>query len=674
MPWRALLALLAAGVVVAAVVLLARVADRPDPAVAFAEGQAAVRAGNYSAARNHFLATVAAAPADARAQVALATTYLVLGDGVAAGGALDRAVAAGVPRDRLHASRAAALLLQDDADAALAEARRAPADPAARRVAARALAAQGDRPAALATLAALVRARPADPGAWTDLGRIRLDVGDVGGASEAAVRASTLAPRDLPALTLRGEIVRRRYGLIAAMPWFDAALARDAYYVPALLERAATLGDIGRYVDSLSAARRVLAARPGDARALYLMAVIAARAGDATLAAALLDRTGGAMDGVPGALLLAGAVDFSTGRHEQAVVRWRALLDRQPMNLVARRLLGAALLRSGDATGALAVLRPVALRADADTYTLTLVARAFEARGERGWTAAFIDRAATAPAGAATPFGQDEDAAVLATAMARAPDDPRVAVAAIRGALDRGQAAAALAMADRIVRAAPGAPAAQQLWGDVARATGRAGPALAAYARAADLRFDSPAMLRLVEARAPADRVGAADTLALYLAQNPVATDARRALANVQTAARDDGAIATLEGLRGDLGNRDARLLAQLAHAYVAAGDPAAALPYARAAYRLQPMSAAATDAYGHALFDRGDTPGALQLLRKAAALAPRAAMIRWHLGQALADAGRTAEARAAIMTALADPGFTEREAAGRLLMAIRPA
>lgn len=210
--------------------------------------------------------------------------------------------------------------------------------------------------------------------------------------------------------------------------------------------------------------------------------------------------------------------------------------------------------------------------------------------------------------------------AVLADAVNDAPGDPRAAVALIRGQLERRQGAAALAGAQRLAAAAPGAPAAQQVLGDVLFASGRAGPAAAAYARAADLRFDRPAMLRLIEARAATgDRKGAADVLALYLAQNPQATDARRALANVQLAARDDDAATTLDGLIDDLGGRDPLLLAQAATAHEGAGEDA--LSEARAAYRLQPMNLPVVSAYAQALAASGDGEGARQMSAKAAAL-----------------------------------------------------
>lgn len=665
----------AAAVVAFGIALLARRADVPAASDSIARGQAALARANYSAARNDFIEATRAEPGNAAAQIALARTYLLLEDGVAAGGAIDRARSAGVSAARLHHLRAAALLLQGDEDGAIVEADQATGGDTAfaQRAKARALAARGDRTGGAALLERLIARDPRDAGAWRDLARIRLDIGDVGGANVAAQRALSLKPNDLAALVLRGELVRGQYGLIAALPWFEAALARDAYYHRALIEYAGTLGDIGRSADSVATARRALAARPGDPQALYLLAVIAARAGDLSLASDLLDRSSGGLDGLPGGLLLSGAIDYANARYQQAAVKWQALLGAQPMNLVARRLLGAALLRSGDSKGALDVLRPIALREDADRYTLTLVGRAFEAQGLRDWAARFLDRAARASVTRAAPFGQDDDAGVLAEAVAEAPSDPAAAVDAIRGLIERGQFAEAVRRSEEMARASPGAPPAQQLLGDALTAAGRSVPAANAYARAADLRFDQPVLLRLVEAWAQTgDRAGAARAIALYLAQNPASVVARRLLANLQLASGDSAsAVRTLEQLRRQIGDGDALVLMQLAQAYTGAGDPKAALPFARAAYRLSPMSAGTSDAYGAALFALGDTRGALQLLTKAVRLAPAAADIRWHYAQALADAGRIGEARQSIALALKDGTFTQRLAATRLLAAL---
>jgi len=667
-------AALVALVLIGGLVTLARRAAMPDARTELARGLAALKRGNYSAARNHTLAATRADPRDGLAHAVLGRTYLLLGEGVAAEGALARAAANGVAPDRLHQLFADAWRLQGDTDRALAEAARARAPYAAyaARVRAAALAAESDIPAATQVLQGTIARRPRDPAAWSALGRIRFDAGDVSGAGDAAQRAVALDAANLDGLVLRGDVVRSRFGLTAALPWYEAALARDAYFHPALVEYAATLGDAGRYADMLAATRRALAARPGDPHALYLQAVLAARAGKLDLSRAMLAKAGGT-GGVPGAVLLAGALDYAAGKYEQAVARWRELVARQPMNIVARRLLGAALLRSGDPRAALEVLRPIALRADADSYTLGLVGRAFEAVGDRGWAARFLDRAARPGGSGPQTFGSDAGLPVLANAVAEAPGDPGVAVAYVGGLVDAGERGAALDRARLLARASPGAPGAHLLVGDVLATSGAFAPAFGAYTRAADLRFDTPTLLRLSEAAERSGRRQAgADALALYLSQNPQSVTARRALANLQLATRDwTAAIDTLEGLRGAIGNRDALVLAQLGYAYAGAGDARAARSYARAAYALAPMNPAAVDAYGWAAYEAGDTAAALQLLRKAAALVPGHAGVQWHYAQALAEAGRAGQARAAIAVALRDPAFADRAPATALLKAL---
>ena len=103
---------------------------------------------------------------------------------------------------------------------------------------------------------------------------------------------------------------------------------------------------MGRYNDMLGATRKALAARPGNPQALYLQAVLAARAQNYDLARSLMQRTGGAIDDLPGVLLLGGTLDYQAGAYEQAIEKWRELVGRQPMNVdraaAARR--GAAAL------------------------------------------------------------------------------------------------------------------------------------------------------------------------------------------------------------------------------------------------------------------------------------------------------------------------------------------
>ncbi len=673
-PRLALIAVVAIGTVTAVALNVARPAraSATNARAEIADSLGLLNAGNYSAARNHAIAATKADPHWGLAHAVLARAYLALGDGVAAEGELGRATDAGFDARRAHQLYAHAWLLQGDPARALTEAGKA--EPRfggyALRVAARAMAAQGDLPGAQGALATVLSAAPRDSYAWSDLGRVRYGGGDIGGAIDATGKAIALDRNNVEALVLRGELVRDQYGLLAALPWFEAALKHDAYYHPALIEYAATLGDVGRNVDMLAATRRALAARPGSPQALYLQAVLAARAGNYDLARILMQRTGGKIDHVPGALLLNGMLDYQGGDYQQAIGRWRELIGRQPFNLEGRRLLGAALLRSGDARGALDVLRPLALRGDADSYSLSLVGRAFERTGERDWAAKYLDRSAWPSLAGATPFGTDDNLSQLAAASDSVPDDPITRIAYLKGLVEAGDTSAALDQAQALVRTYPGAPAAYLVVGDVHMVMGRFDDAATAYRHAADLRFDEATMLRAVDALDRAHRAGeATNVLTLYLSQNPQSIPAQRLAAHRQMIGGEwDAAIDTLEQLRSRIGNRDVALLSELAYAYTGNDDPDAGVVFARAAYHLAPMNPAATDSYGWALYQQGKTEPALQLLEKAASIAPDNAMLRWHLAQAQADSDRDALAAGNIRAALADPAFTDRAPATALL------
>jgi tetratricopeptide (TPR) repeat protein len=647
---------------------------RLDPEAArelAARSTALLQADNATAARTQALAAVRSDPGNAEAHVALAKAMLALDEGTGAEAELQRAAEAGYDPKLLAHLRAHALLLQGQEQKALAQADKAAPQFRAYglRMRGQALAAQGNHAGAQAALDEAVRIAGRDADVWVDIGRFRLAAGDMLGAIEAGDRAVKLDGGNVDALVLRGELVRTQFGLVAALPWFEAALKRDAYRHDALVEYAATLGDAGRTVESLAAARRAMEARPGSPQGFYLQAVIAARAGDPDLARSVLEKAGDAVASVPGGLLLAGTLDIEAGAFEQAIGRLGQLVAGQPMNIAARKLLAVALLRTDSARNAIDVMRPVVARSDADSYSLSLVARGFERIGDRANAARYLDRAAYPATGTASAFSADDSAAVLGAEAAERPGDPQATIPLIRALADRGDKSGALAMAQNVARRNAGAPAAHLLVGDMLMLMERPVDAAAVYRHAADLRFDEPVMLRLVEALDRADRRGdAANVLALFLSQNPVNVAALRLSAHWQLAGGDhDSAIDTLERLRQRIGDGDAALNAELAVAYAGAGETQVALDFGEAAYALAPANPAVADAFGWALFQSGDNEGALELLQKAVRLAPRHAGLRWHLAQVYAELNRKPEARLHAQAALADPRFAERAAAAAL-------
>ena len=554
---------------------------------ALVESVVAFRAGDLTTARAAAEQAVRAEPRAGLAHAMVARMALGQGDGVAAEAALDRAAKVGFPADRALHLRAHARLLQGDGDGALVFARDGTMPERyhayAARIEGRALFGSGDVQGAGVAFARAVQLAPINSLAWSDLARFRLLSRDPAGASIGVDRAITLDPANGEALTLKGELFRAQYGLAASLPWFEAAIDLDANNGPALVEYAATLGDIGRYSEMLAVSRRAAAIRGSTAQALYLQAVLAARARNYDLARALIQRTGGAMDGLPAVLLLRGGLDYHAGAFVQAAERLARLVGMQPDNMDARRLLGAALLGADDANGAIDALRPLIAQRDVDSYALTVAARAYEAIGERDAAGALLDRAAR-PAHDVSDGG----------------------------------------------------------WtgGDALVAEGRYRQAADAFARDANARFDEAAALRLVDAldRAGA-RVEARRVLSLFLQQNPRNAAALRVAANWQIAAKDwPSAVRALEVLRQRLGNRDAALLSQLAWAHAGAGKPDRALLYAQAAYELAPSSPIAADTLGVLLARMPDRRAdGIALLRKAALLAPDNATVAAHLAAAQA-------------------------------------
>ena len=678
-PDRSIRAVLGAGglaVVAAALASLAGAlparADTADARTRLAQALGQFQAGHWTAARDRALAATEADPDWGFAQAILARTQLALGDGAAAEGSLDRAIRAGFDPRRAHQLRAHARLLQGDAAGAVAEADRAAPRYRgyATTIRAQAVAAGGDVKAALAALETRVAQAPGDAMAWVALGRIRLGAGDMVGAinaGAAAVRADAASP---DALRLRAETVRTQYGLVAALPWFESALARDPYAHDTLIDYVATLGDAGRARDMLAAVRRAMAVRPGSPQGLYLQAVLAARAGDTATARSVLDKAGRGLAGLPGALLLSGSIGLAAGEAAQAAIPLRELVARQPTNITARKLLALALLQSDSAREAFDTILPVAARGDADSYTLLLAARALERIGDRVNAAPLFDRAATLARGRSTAFATGENPATLANDAAAAPGHLAATLPYVRALAATGDTAAALAAARGLADANPGSPTAQLVLGDALAGAGQTAAAATAYARAASSRFDEATMLRLVDAR---DRAGQRDaagaTLSLFLAQNPGNVAALRLLGGWQLAAGDsDAAIETLEALRERVGDRDVAVLAMLAQAYAGAGRADAAQGYASAAYALAPSNAMAVDALGWALYADDNIGAAVPLAVKAVRLAPGDAAIRWHMAQIAAAAGNRPVAIANARAALADARFAERAAARALI------
>lgn len=610
---------------------------------AYKRGLQALAQGQPRTARIEFLNAIKARPDDKALRLVQARTYLLLGDGGSAEAELKRARALGVPESETGHLMAHALLLQGQADRAAAEARKAgPAHSAyANRMLGRAYQLTGKLEEAAAAFDRALAAAPGDSALWADIADFRRATGETAGAIEAADRAVVLDPRNVLALRLRGELTRSQYGLAAAMPWFDRALEVDPANVAVLIERASTLGDLGRTREMLADTRRILSVSSNDPSAYYLQAMLAARGRDFVLARSLYRRTGGAFDNRPAAMLLAGTIELGTGNASLAMAPLKRLLKAQPGNIKARRLLGSAQWQAGDARAAIGTLRPLADRPDADAYTLSIIGKAYARLGDQAAAAGYLGRAATPRPSATAPLDDPLGDGQLAAIRRDAAAWPNVAapqVVLIRALLGRGLGPEALQRARQLQAAAPGAPDAHVLVGDALAIQGDYAAAAGAYRRAANLAFNEPVALRLIEAlRNSGDEEGATKVLTLFLQQNPQNVSAQTMAANAYMQARRwPEAIAHYEAVRKRLGDNDSTLLNNLAWAYAETGDYDRAIPLARRAWALEPRNPVTADTLGWVLFRSGrDRVRGVALLEQAARGAPTDEDIRAHLQSA---------------------------------------
>ncbi|MBB4856831.1 putative Zn-dependent protease [Novosphingobium chloroacetimidivorans] len=419
---------------------------------------------------------------------------------------------------------------------------------------------------------------PRDADLWVEIGRLRYRAGEHIAAIQAADHAIALNSRNVRALEFRGQLVRDRYGLLAGLPWFEAALAQAPKDLSVLGEYAASLGELGRGSEMLAVTRRMLQVNAGNPRAYYLQAVLAARAGRYELARGLLARTRGKLDGQPSTLLLEAVLELAAGNEQTASELCEQVLERQPQNQRAGPLLARALFEGGQYRYLTIRFRDEIGREDASPYVLTLAARSHEILGERDTAGALLDRAAMPERAGVRVVGQGS---------------------AIGALMAQGRSQDAATAAERALGARPGSYDNQSQAGDVQLALGNAAAAQQHYAAASQVRLPENLLLRRFEAYAAANDVrGAAEMVHGYLLQNPGSRAALRLQAGLAARGGDAGRAADiLDYLRRTGSGQDVQLLTDLSLVQLAGGASDAAADAASQAYRLQRASPVAAQA-----------------------------------------------------------------------------
>ena len=536
--------------------------------------------------------------------IAKAKADLAGGDGIAAEGHLRQAIDKGASRPDVAAFMGEAMLQQGDPDKARRWLEQGNFAEGTAAIGFRALARleqlEGNLPAAGKAFDRAIALTPKDATMWVEIGRLRYVGAEHLLAIKAADYALKLDPENVRALEFRGQIVRDQVGLVAALPWFKAALERAPDDLSVLGEYAATLGELGRAREMLAVTRKMIELDPKNPRAFYLQAVLAARAGKNRLARSLLSRVDTALSDVPGAMLLEGVLQIRAENYYLAIEALEKLSKLQPANPKARALLARANYLAGEYRSVVRRFGAEALQQGVSPYLQTLVARSYEAIGQRDMAAPLLDRAAFRPDGPIAPVRRGS----------------RIGTLIAQGKYDEAET---LAEADRADN--PGSAINQSLAGDVQLAKGDGAAALVRYRQAARVRLSESLFVRMVTALLMEnDRSEARRFAESFLYWNPTSKLAQRICGSL---AADDGdwsrARMLFERLEANGSDRDVALMSELALVQLRDGDAVAAEATARKAYRLQRSSPIAAQAWALSLATLGQDPqNAESLLRKA--------------------------------------------------------
>ena len=616
-----------------AVVLLAGISHAAvdgEAREAFAEAKNYLVQRDLRSAKVELLNAVKADPDWIDARLKLAEVALELFDPVTAREQIDKAIKLGADETAYSHLLGHALWMSGEAATAeevLTQKRVAKANmPYAYRILGRVYMDEGDTIAAGQAFEKGLQLAPKDARLWTEVGRLRYVLADLGGATGALETALQQDPENVRALELRGRIVRDQFGLNAALPWFERGLELDPNDVPLLEEYGSTLGELGRYREMLVQARKLLTLDTKNAKAYYMQATLAARAGNYSLAKRIMDKVGGRFAELPGPQMLVAVSEYELGNYNKAIEIFTRLFAAQPHNLELKALLARTLHRSGDHMAAWDVIAPLANREDADHYSIALAARILEALEERDAAAFRLDRAAFPQIVSPDALAESQS---LGPAAAEAGRDPRNAAKVIpyvRLLLSSGRFDEARRAIAPLVSGNDGVVAAQLLAGDVEWAAGNRAAAIAAYEKARQVALNDAVLGRLVAAyRSTGNDDAASAVIAGYLVYNPSSLLGQR-LAAFDLIDRKlwDQALPILYRLRARTGFNDSALNANIARTLTAMGEHEDAVREARLAYRIDPANIMTTYAYGRAVLLQGnDAKRARDLLRKASKLAP---------------------------------------------------
>ncbi|MBX3603571.1 MAG: PEP-CTERM system TPR-repeat protein PrsT [Rubrivivax sp.] len=643
-----------------------------DPASRLAEARALLEKNDVAAATIEVKNALQADPNHGEARFLLGSLLLRQGDAAAAEIELRKARAAGHPDDVVVPELARALLVNRQAGKVVEEFAslrfgKPEADASLQTTLAGAQGVLGNAVAAAAAIESALLAVPGHAPALMLKARLLAAAGDPGGALAVVDDIVARDAGHAEAWKFKGDLLRlsgapaddalAAYRRAAeAQPGFaDAQLA-----ISALLMERNQLDDAAQQVDKLKAQA------PNSARTRYAEAQLAYRRGDFRQARELALQLLGASARNARYLELAAAVEFQLGALAQAEAYASGALAAAPELRLARRVLVASHLRSGQPAKALAAIVVGPDRRLLDPGLLPLAGQAYLQTGDvKRAQEAFAQALKQDPADAGRRTalalsrlagGEAEAAFDQLQDIAKADSGISADLALVSAHLARREWDQALAAVDRVQAKQPGQPLAADLRARVHQARGNTAAARESFEQALRLAPTYfPAVVGLAGLDLAERRPDAArrrfDEL---LSRDPKNLQAMLARAEVAAAAGAGAAeVADLlgEAIKAHPGELRPRLM--LVESWLRAGDRKQAESAAQTAVAALPSSPELLEALGRVQLETGAVQQAVSIFHKLVAMQPLVAAHHVRLAAAQRGARELPAAEQSLRKAL---------------------
>lgn len=308
---------------------------------------------------------------NAEARLLLGRVYIRKGRGADAEKELQRTHDLGVRIDNFKELMGQARLLQGNFDDVLQSITVEQSDAPARKAALFALRGEaqlglGNSDDAKQSFTTAVTHNPGNANAHTGLGKIAMAKGLLDVADAELAKAVAADPTALGVLRLKGDLLFAHTQLPEAERAYEELVATYPF-VPHVLRLSYVRSALGKNEEAIKDVERVLKVAPQHAGANHLRALAAYRTQDYKTAKFHIDQALTYFPLHPQFQLLAGATNYALGQNEQALRYFERYIAREPSDDRARRMMGATLLRLGNAEAAREVLKPLEAKQSADS-------------------------------------------------------------------------------------------------------------------------------------------------------------------------------------------------------------------------------------------------------------------------------------------------------------------